>query len=81
MENSEILQEPIKVKKPEAFEIEKHYSSAMDSVNLINAGKPAGYTDEYWADVVRRNKSHLEIMLSKDYWTTEDLTPFQNAVK
>ena len=81
MENSEILQEPIKVRKPEAHEIEKHYSSAMDSVHLINAGKPAGYTDEYWADVVRRNKAHLELMLSKEYWTTEDLTPFQNAVK
>lgn len=75
------MQEPIKVKKPEAPEIEKHYSSAMDSVNLINAGKPAGYTDEYWEDVVRRNKAHLEIMLSKGYWTGEDLTPFQNAVK
>jgi len=81
MDKREILQEPIKARKPEAREIEKHYTSAMDSANLINAGKPAGYTDEYWADVVRRNKAHLELMLSKDYWTTQDLTPFQNAVK
>jgi hypothetical protein len=49
----------------------------MDSVNLINAGQPEGMTDEDWADTVKRNKEHLEIMVAKDFWTTEDLTPLQ----
>jgi hypothetical protein len=34
-------------------------------------------TDEDWADTVKRNKEHLEIMVAKDFWTTEDLTPFK----
>ena len=64
---------------PTAEEIARHYSAAMDSVNLINAGKPEGMTDEDWADTVARNKEHLNIMLAKDFWTDEDLTPLQNA--
>ena len=60
-------------------EIAKHYSAAMDSVNLINAGKPEGMTAEDWADCLSRNKEHLQIMLAKDFWTTENLTPLQQA--
>jgi hypothetical protein len=60
-------------------QIARHYSAAMDSVNLINAGQPEGMTDEDWADTVARNKEHLEIMVAKDFWTTEDLTPLQAA--
>ena len=60
-------------------QIARHYSAAMDSVNLINAGQPEDMTDEDWADTVKRNKEHLEIMVAKDFWTTEDLTPLQAA--
>jgi hypothetical protein len=60
-------------------QIAKHYSSSMDSVNLINAGQPVGTTDEDWADTVSRNVEHLQIMLDKTYWTDEDLTPLQAA--
>lgn len=67
------------VEQPTAEEIARHYSAAMDSVNLINAGKPEGMEDAEWADCVARNKEHLRIMLAKEYWTTEDLTPLQAA--
>ena len=60
-------------------QIAKHYSAAMDSVTLINAGKPERMTAEDWADTVARNKEHLKIMLAKDFWTTEDLSPLQAA--
>ena len=60
-------------------QIAKHYSAAMDSVNLINAGKPTDMTAEEWADCLSRNKEHLVIMLAKDYWTTENLAPLQAA--
>jgi hypothetical protein len=60
-------------------QIAQHYSAAMDSVNLINAGQPEGMTDEDWADTVARNKEHLAIMVAKDFWTTEDLTPLETA--
>jgi hypothetical protein len=60
-------------------QIAKHYAACMDSVNLINGGKPEGVTDAEWADTVERNKAHLHIMLAKDFWTNEDLSPLQQA--
>lgn len=60
-------------------QIAKHYSACMDSVNLINAGKPERYTDAEWVDCLARNKEHLRIMLAKDFWTTEDLEPLRAA--
>ena len=63
----------------QAQQIAQHYKAAMDSVNLINAGKPEGMTAEDWADCLARNKEHLKIMLAKDFWTTEDLTPLTTA--
>jgi hypothetical protein len=69
------------VQKVTAEEIARHYSAAMDSVNLINAGKPENTSDEDWADTIARNKEHLNIMLAKDFWTTEDLTPLQAAAQ
>jgi hypothetical protein len=60
-------------------EIAQHYSAAMDSVNLINAGQPEGMTAEDWADCLARNKEHLKIMLAKDFWTTENMTPLEDA--
>jgi len=67
--------------QPTAEEIAKHYSAAMDSVALINAGKPEDMSDEDWADCLKRNKDHLLIMLAKDFWTTEDLAPLQAAAQ
>ena len=61
-------------------QIAQHYSAAMDSVALINAGQPEGMGDADWADTVSRNVQHLEIMVAKDFWTNEDLTPFNNVI-
>jgi hypothetical protein len=60
-------------------QIAKHLSAAMDSVNLINGGKPEMMSDADWADCLTRNKEHLKLMVAKDFWTTEDLTPLQQA--
>ena len=63
-------------------EVQRNYDAAMDSVNLLNAGKPEKMTAEDWADCVARNKEHLEIQIAKgDYYAGHDLTPFENAVK
>ena len=62
-------------------QIEKHYSAAMDSVNLINGAKPEYMTDEEWADCIARNKEHLKIMLAKDFWTDQDLAPLEAAAE
>ena len=65
---------------PTAEEIARHYSAAMDSVNLINSTKPERMSDSEWTDTLKRNKEHLEIMVAKTYWTNQDLTPFNNAI-
>jgi hypothetical protein len=60
-------------------QIAKHYSACLDSVNLINGSKPELMSAEDWEDCLARNKEHLVLMLAKDFWTTEDLTPLQAA--
>ena len=61
-------------------QIAQHYSAAMDSVNLLNAGQLEGMDDADWADTVSRNVEHLQIMVAKDFWTDEDLTPINDAI-
>ena len=68
------------IEQPTAEQIARHYSAAMDSVNLINSDKPEFVSDTDWADTLERNAAHLEIMVEKDYWTTENLTPFTAAI-
>ena len=61
-------------------QIAQQYASTMDSVNLINGAKPELMSESDWLDTVERNKEHIAIMLAKDFWTTEDLTPFEDAL-
>jgi len=62
-------------------EVARSYRAALDSCDLLNAGKPELMTDEDWADTVKRNKDHLQIQLDKgDYYAGYDLTPFEQAV-
>lgn len=68
------------VEQPTAEEIARHYSAAMDSVALLNAGKPEGMEDEEWADCVARNVAHLEIMVAKEWMQDEDLAPLEAAI-
>lgn len=65
---------------PTTEEIAQHYSACMDSVNLINAVIAA--PDDYANDetVLQRNVDHLEIMVTKDFWTTEDMSPLNAAI-
>jgi hypothetical protein len=68
------------VEQPTAEEIARHYSAALDSVNLLNAGKPEGMDDAEWADCVERNVAHLEIMVAKDFMQGQDLAPLNAAI-
>ena len=70
------------IEQPSAEEIARHYSAAMDSVNLINAGQPEGMEDADWADCLERNKAHLKIQLAKaDMYEGYDLKPLEDASK
>jgi hypothetical protein len=69
------------VQEVTAEEVQRSYNAAMDSVALLNAGKPENMSDEDWADTVKRNKEHLEIQIAKgDFYAGYDLTPFEQAV-
>jgi hypothetical protein len=54
-----------------------NYASALDSVNLITELKAKETLTEEDEKTIQRNLEHLEIMLAKDYWTNEDLTPLK----
>ena len=65
---------------PTAAEIAHHYKAALDSVTLITELMALDSRDAEQTDRVSRNVEHLKIMVAKDFWTTEDLTPFNTAI-
>lgn len=63
-----------------AEEIAQSYTAMGHSVDLLNAGKPEGMEDAEWTDTVSRNVEHLQLMVAKDYWTSEDMTAVNAAI-
>ena len=62
-------------------EIQAHYNAAMDSVTLLNAGKPAEVSTDEWTACASRNEEHLKIMVAKTYWTSsQDISVLQAAI-
>ena len=66
---------------PTAEEIARHLSAAMDSVHLLQAGKPAEMDDAEWADTKKRNVDHLSIMVAKEWMQGQDLAPLNAAIE
>ena len=65
---------------PTAEEIAQNYTAMGHSVDLLNAGQPEDTSNEDWADTVSRNVEHLQLMVAKDYWTTESMTAVNAAI-
>ena len=67
-----------------AEEIAQDYTAMGHSVELINAiiagTAMADDEAEDKQDCVNRNVAHLEIMVAKDYWTSEDMTAVNAAI-
>jgi hypothetical protein len=63
-----------------AEEIAQHYTAMGHSVDLINEIVASGDTDEVSVDCKARNVEHLELMVAKDFWTTEDMTAVNAAI-
>jgi hypothetical protein len=67
-----------------AEQIAQHYSAMGDSVWLINAiiagEQMADKVEAERKDTVERNVAHLELMLTKDFWTNEDMTAVDAAI-
>ena len=62
-------------------EIQKKYETALESAELIANGKPDYMSPKRWEDKLDRNKRHIEQLLKKDFWTDQDLSPLEDAVK
>jgi len=65
-------------------DIAQHYTAMGHSVDLIN-DIVAGNQDEDMEaadrqDTVDRNVEHLQLMVAKDFWTTEDMTAANAAI-
>ena len=67
-----------------AEQIAQHYTAMGHSVDLITAiiaGDAMADDDAAdKQDCVDRNVEHLELMVAKDYWTTEDMTAVNAAI-
>ena len=67
-----------------AEEIAQDYTAMGHSVDLINGIIDGSQmSEEEAADrqgAVDRNVEHLELMVAKDYWTSEDMTAVNAAV-
>ena len=67
-----------------AEQIAQHYTAIGHSVDLINAIiAGTAMADDDAADkqdCVNRNVEHLEIMVAKDFWTSEDMTAANAAI-
>ena len=65
-------------------QIAQHYTAMGHSVDLINAiiAGEAMADDEAAdkQDCVNRNVEHLEIMVAKDFWGSEDMTAANAAI-
>ena len=69
---------------PSTEEKAQHYKAMGDSVKLIDdilTGEAMqNETDEEKKDCVKRNVEHLKIMVAKEWWGSEDMTPANNAI-
>lgn len=67
-----------------AESIAQDYTAMGHSVDLINGiidgSQMVDETVEDKKDCVKRNVEHLEIMVAKDYWTSEDMTAVNSAI-
>ena len=67
-----------------AEQIAQHYTAMGHSVDLINAiiaGTAMAEDDAAdKQDCVNRNVEHLEIMVAKDFWGSEDMTAANAAI-
>jgi len=65
-------------------DILQDYTAMGDSVdlitNIIAGNKLQDQTDEKKKSTVSRNVKHLELLVSQDYWTDEDMTDFNAAI-
>jgi len=67
-----------------AEQLAQDYTAMGHSVDLINGiidgSKMANESDEDKQDAVKRNKEHLELMIAKEDWGSEDMSDAEDAI-
>jgi len=64
-----------------AEEIQAHYDAALHSVTLITDLMALDSRDDDQTATVARNVEHLQIMVAKDYWTSDHpMAPLNAAI-
>ena len=64
-----------------AEEIQAHYDAALDSVTLITDLMALDSRDDDQTATVARNVEHLQIMVAKNYWTSDHpMAPLNAAI-
>ena len=61
-------------------EISHQYQMCLNCVSVINSEQSPDVSDFLWKEIIERNKQHLRRMLLETFWTSEDLTPLQQAL-
>lgn len=61
-------------------QIAQNYTAALDSVTVITELMALDTRDAEQTATVARNVEHLELMVAKDYWTTEELAPLNATI-
>tara|TARA_R100001510_G_C7466540_1_gene84697 strand:- start:106 stop:354 length:249 start_codon:yes stop_codon:yes gene_type:complete len=67
-----------------AEQLAQDYTAMGHSVDLINGiidgSQMADESDEDKQDAVKRNKEHLELMIAKEDWGSEDMSDAEDAI-
>lgn len=61
-------------------DIARRYKAAIGSVTMLDAvaADPDAFAND--KTIVQRNVEHLKLVVEWDFWTDEDMTPFENAI-
>ena len=63
-----------------AEQIQAHYDAALNSVTVITDLMALDTRDNDQTAIVARNVEHLQLMVAKDYWTSQDMAPLNAAI-
>jgi hypothetical protein len=64
-----------------AQKLERRYNSNLDSVTLIQKGKPLSMENDDWKDTLENNVTHLQMQVDSNDFKDFDQQPFLDSIK
>jgi len=65
---------------PDAIEIARFYQAGLDSVKMVNDIIAFGDTSDESVYTMNQNLDYLKIMITRDYYTDEDMSAPNQAI-